>query len=66
MSLYFLSRWQKENKMDVVLLNNGTVMTTVKIAGRLYPTFFMMTADFSPMTLGRDFFQSNIRKQRRG
>jgi len=33
-----------------------SVHTCVKIGGRMYPVFFKITDDFSPMTLGREFF----------
>jgi transposase InsO family protein len=59
MSSYFMSRWQQSNDEKQVLINNGVALTTVKIGGRLYPVHFLLTADFSPMTLGQDFFQEN-------
>jgi len=56
MSSYFLSRWQQQNEFSEVLCNNKTILTAVKIGGRTYPTYFRVTEDFSPMTIGQDFF----------
>jgi len=59
MSSYFMSRWQQKNEEKQMLINNGVALTSVKIGGRLYPVHFLITADFSPMTLGQDFFREN-------
>ena len=56
MSQYFLSRWCKQNKVSEVIFNNGSALTSIKIGGRLYPVFFQITNNFSPMTLGNEFF----------
>jgi len=58
MSSYFLSRWQQKNKNSCILFNNGVALLPIKIGGRLYSTYIAMTTDFSPLTLGRDFFQA--------
>ena len=58
MSSYFLSKWQQKNKNNEILFNNGVALLPVKIGGRLYSTYIVLTADFSPLTLGRDFFQA--------
>jgi hypothetical protein len=58
-SRYFLSKWHTLNKDTEVLFNNGSALTSVKIGGRLYPVFFKLTDDFSPMTLGQEFFMNH-------
>jgi len=61
-SLYFLNKWHARNKDTEVIFNNnnnGSALTSVKIAGRLYPVFFKVVDDFSPMTLGQEFFSYN-------
>jgi len=59
MSSYFLSRWQQQNEFSEILCNNKTILTSLKIRGRTYPVYFFMTDDFSPLTLGQDFFLAN-------
>jgi len=56
-SRYFLNKWHTKNKDTEVLFNNGSALTSVKIGGRLYPVFFKLTDDFSPMMLGQEFFR---------
>jgi transposase InsO family protein len=55
-SWYFLSKWRSQNKASEVIFKDGSALTSVKIGGRLYPVFFKIIDDFSPMTLGREFF----------
>jgi len=55
-SSYFLSKWHTLNKNIEVVFNNGSALTCIKLGGRLYPTFFKLTDDFSPLTLGNEFF----------
>jgi len=55
-SSYFLSKWRTLNKNIEVVFNNGSALTCIKLGGRLYPTFFKITDDFSPLTLGNEFF----------
>jgi hypothetical protein len=59
MSAYFLSRWRSNNKLTEVILFDKSVLLSVKIGGRLYPTLFQLTDDFSPMTLGYEFFMTH-------
>ena len=55
-SMYFLNKWKEQNEVSEVVFKDDTALTTVKIGGRLYPVFLNLTCDFSPLTLGRDFF----------
>ncbi len=55
-SSYFLSKWHALNKNTEIVFNNGSALTCIKLGGRLYPTFFKITDDFSPLTLGSEFF----------
>ncbi len=50
-SWYFLSKWRTQNKVSEVIFKDGSALTSVKIGGRLYPVFFEIIDDFSPMTL---------------
>jgi hypothetical protein len=58
-SEYFLSRWRSKNKLTEVIFFDESVLLSVKIAGRLYPTLFKLTYDFSPLTLGYEFFMTH-------
>jgi len=58
-STYFLHKWHTKNKDKEVLFNNRSALTSLKIGGRLYPVFFKLTDDFSPMTLGQEFFRQH-------
>jgi len=42
-SAYFLSRWRSKNKLTEVIFFDESVLLSVKIAGRLYPTLFKLT-----------------------
>jgi len=55
-SMYFLNKWQTQNEVSEVIFKDGSALTTIKIGGRLYPAFFKITDDFSPLTLGKEFF----------
>jgi len=59
MSAYFLSRWRSQNKLTEVIFFDESVLLSVKIGGRLYPTLFQLTYDFSPLTLGSEFFMTH-------
>jgi len=58
-SIYFLGRWRLQNKQTEVIFLDGSVLLSVKIGGRLYPTLFQLTHDFSPLTLGYEFFMTH-------
>jgi len=59
MSSFYLARWKQKNKNSQLIMNNGIAHTSVKIGGRTYSAFFLITGDFSPLILGKDFFQAN-------
>jgi len=59
MSSYFLSKWQQANINSEILMNGREVVVPVRIGGRIYPVYLHMTEDFSPLTLGTNFFSHN-------
>jgi hypothetical protein len=59
MSSYFLSKWQQTNDMSEIYISGEVVVAPIKIKGRIYSTVLILTQDFSPLTLGQDFFAAN-------
>ena len=59
MSSFYMAKWKQKNRNSQTIMNNRTVLTLVKIGGRVYPFFIKITEDFSPLILGNDFFQAN-------
>jgi len=56
MSPFFFGIWKSKNKNIETLINNGIVMTSLSIAGKVYPVYIRLICDFSPLILGQDFF----------
>ena len=40
------------------MINNGIVITSLEIAGKVYPIYIRLVNDFSPLVLGQDFFHT--------
>jgi len=55
----FLSKWQQKNDMSEIYISGEVVVAPIKINGRIYSTVLILTQDFSPLTLGQDFFAAN-------
>ena len=59
MSSYFLSKWQQKNEQSEIFISGEVVVAPIKMKGRIYPVALILTPDFSPLTLGQDFFAAN-------
>jgi len=56
MSPFFFGIWKSKNKKFETMINNGIVITSLEIAGKIYPVYIRLINDFSPLVLGQDFF----------
>jgi len=59
MSPYFFSKWKSLNKEIQTVPHGNKILTSIKIGGRTYPTFFELKYNFSPFVLGKDFFAAH-------
>jgi len=59
MSPYFFSKWKLLNKETQTVIHGNKILTSIKIGGRIYPTFFELKYNFSPFVIGKDFFSTH-------
>jgi hypothetical protein len=57
-SSYFVAKWRSANNKLQGVLSYGKLLTTLSLAGNHYPLFANITQDFSPLILGKDFFDA--------